>query len=1702
MACQYKYTPPGQTQEIWVTEEELKMFFNGIPPTIKWWEEPGFKARNPNFNPNAYINDIGNIDKNSDNLPKNLQPKLVEEEQPKEKKYSPKVIKKVKEWLHRIDVDIQQLSSKYNGMDGVADRLNNIIQLADESDDVALVEETFHFATDIIQLTNPKLFSQMMNDIGKYSAYQAVRDEYSDNNDYKNPDGSPNIPKLKQEAIGKALSDGYITKLQEHPTLVQKVKDWWKSILEFFGILKKKAGFDPFEQAIDSFEDLAKEGAPVKILAQRIIDNFVEEPAKDGKQHFKNALIDTFKSGDYQAVVKYFYQQLTDKYSENENITPYDATLKQLGGNEELARQIIALGSPYYQLTTEQKAAQKALSDKYDKKILDYGIQKVEGKAEFEDQDDINYYTKTVNGKTTKIRRVTDIVKEGKRADVLAKFENLPAEQKKINKQKAAFGTQLHKDIENIGAAVTKDGYLLPFSEVDLAGITPNLPMPAFQALAKYLIGYNENGEYIPGVFQTQFPEGTLFKFETLVYDEKHDIAGTKDLMGITPDLKIINYDWKSKFLNLQKYTDIPWFSQQDYKVQLGEYNKIDTTYGIKKDDIIKAQAMPIIFGSGINKATGDLVLTSMVLPDANLKNITQRYLLPVPVDNQSSGNEDIDVYIKALNQLHGVLSKQKDLHGAIRKEQLTAISGAIRELQINQEFGPLAEQGLIFLKGAERLLADIKANLKNEDGTYKAIEDKEVLEEYRLKIKNINDNIDKYKNTLALFKAIYGKDDLSPKDAVTIEKLRKLAEDSADVELAIEREYRGFIANYYVNKEDIDLLKISKPIRGLFDRTIQSLSNMQTSALQYLRRMTERANWEKQRKALETQEEYRKVLNPFIKYAESKGLSHREAFTLLAAKNKNGKFANKLLKKINQQFYIEFGEAVKKAVPDVQWIKNNIDLEKWQEEKAKDIERFNKQIDDAIQIIGDEEADNKEKRRLKEDYAARFDISTNTGLGWVRDDLMYYIKDEEKWKTEEYKAVEHIKEIMDMYNFIINFNSFAKQVGYHDANFQFSKTFLPWLRASTIDRIKTSGFSAISDSMKHIYKLTPEEEISYAKVDPNTDEIKRRIPAFFTKNFAPRIEDAEGNLEGYDLKDVSTDIGETIAMYIEAVYEYQTLSGIEGAIQSVRDIEAGKEAFLLDDRGRIVHEGGRPKTVKDNTENTALYDSFVDTIFYKHQYSNQANLPSGTTKLIEKANHWFRLKMFGLNIFTPATILAGGNFQAAINSRKLYRSRQFFSNEIKIIGNLFKGKEGNIEKGIMDYFLPFTENRARLNAERMSLDKIQRFSFSDFLMAPIRKTDILMQMSTSLSMLQNTIVIDGQLVNAREYLLNRPEFKERYTTHAKTGLREIERDFEKRVKELVAEKGVIKLAKFNEKGLLEIEGIDRNSETVHKLRLKMLNEIKLVTGNLSEENKIDADRNILLKSMMMFKRWIPPLAANRFGGLQKKIDTNEYEMGRMRVVWNVIFNGDGGGIKGVLKGIERLRDMVTGNAEGIKALGEYYQKTAESYKNRTGNDLEMTPEEFYDMTRLAITQQAKELGVLLTMLAAFMTLRTAAPPKDDDSENKNIYRMTLKMLDKLKNEISFYYNPMSLQQISTGSWLPSLGILTDGIKFTNNIFKQGVGVMLGDEDMQKSAHPTKTFFQMFPIGGQIIRTWIPLVSPETAKDLGVIVPNTFGINR
>ena len=165
---------------------------------------------------------------------------------------SPKTIALIKDFIKRIGVDIKSVKDiSVNGVkqdaNGAALIMQKLIQVVEGKEDTVLPEEAMHFAVEIIQQTDPKLFNTLLKEINGYRILQEVIDTYGSDPNYQTKDGKPDILKLKKEAIAKVLAEVVIDKsegLSENANNLAKVESWWRTILDALKRIFQKSGFD------------------------------------------------------------------------------------------------------------------------------------------------------------------------------------------------------------------------------------------------------------------------------------------------------------------------------------------------------------------------------------------------------------------------------------------------------------------------------------------------------------------------------------------------------------------------------------------------------------------------------------------------------------------------------------------------------------------------------------------------------------------------------------------------------------------------------------------------------------------------------------------------------------------------------------------------------------------------------------------------------------------------------------------------------------------------------------------------------------------------------------------------------------------------------------------------------------------------------------------------------------------------------------------------------------------------------------------------------------------------------------------------------------------------------------------------------------------------------------------------------------------
>lgn len=188
-------------------------------------------------------------------------------------KASPETVKVVKEFLERQGFKIETfkdiLDSQGNKIDAnaVTNIMSKLVGVVEGKEAASLPEEAMHVVTRILKDKNPELFKEMMNKISSYNLFADVMADYRDNKAYQFEDGKPNVPKLKEEAVGKVLAEYVIKEAEnqatEKPELIQRTQTWWGRIKEYLSALFTREHFDPFKKVAKDFLEGATDG-PIK----------------------------------------------------------------------------------------------------------------------------------------------------------------------------------------------------------------------------------------------------------------------------------------------------------------------------------------------------------------------------------------------------------------------------------------------------------------------------------------------------------------------------------------------------------------------------------------------------------------------------------------------------------------------------------------------------------------------------------------------------------------------------------------------------------------------------------------------------------------------------------------------------------------------------------------------------------------------------------------------------------------------------------------------------------------------------------------------------------------------------------------------------------------------------------------------------------------------------------------------------------------------------------------------------------------------------------------------------------------------------------------------------------------------------------------------------------------------------------------------
>jgi hypothetical protein len=1149
------------------------------------------------------------------------------------------------------------------------------------------------------------------------------------------------------------------------------------------------------------------------------------------------------------------------------------------------------------------------------------------------------------------------------------------------------------------------------------------------------------------------YPENAVFKVNQTIGSDNLGKSSDPDLMVIYDrdgQPAIDYYD----FYELEgggKKTNTPWYLERTLQTKLTNTRDILIAQGVNPNSIIRMEAVPII------KDAPDYYRIGI----ADTVNETVPNLLPVTIRQQLTGDSVIDNLISDLYS-----QKEKgDYSSTLRK--------AIQFLQTQYSAKPLIYQAGIAREQAKSIAEQWSRDFKDADFKTTDISD---LNNY---IKSVTDQMD----NLRLFTK-YAED--------LRERSNELGLTDNQIDYNVGESNKRYAELFRVAKEFNTKFSESRGVDSIADpeavvsaMVTQFTDNnkVTTASMQTLSKIVMNSYLDSNKRAQVVDKALLKVRSVAIKKYGSE-----QNFRDLIYDEK----AHKLIDRVDPKFKTALDTAIQNK--DGNWIQKNIDTKEYE----ATIKRYKKEAEFQASQINDPVRQVEELARI--DRA--FDLSTPNSEGWFKEGTLLQNPQMDIWKSAELKRLElpENKEALDAYNVMRDYNNMAKETGYLPNHID-PDTFVPWAGSSFLELVARGKnfFQAASDSWMKAFTVN-DEQVGYGQLDPNTGKPIETLPKYMVSK----------------IENPSSDIFASYAQFAKFVELHNEMSKVENIVRNMSRIERAKGSLATDNFGRLSKSG---ETSAENKRNADLLDNMISALVYGHRDVSDRQLdiylgkvPESLKKINQKLNFelfnekyignaisfsrsmdalisYTQTKVLSFNPLSSLSNLLGGHYQAMINAGTYFTKGDFVSAEFSLAshGKMAQGDKEFL-KAAIDYFLIGEHLDPTHKYIKKFKNGISSEVISDVLAAGLRSGDIAVKLATGKAMINNMIVVDGKIQNARDYLRNTPEYKERYGK-SEAERKAIEASFDAEVNNLIATKGIRNNSKIVD-GELIINGVDRFDQSVNKQIAIYQDLVEKAIGQLSEYQRRGINLHAIGRAAMLFKNWIPSLYDQRFGDLKFNSATDKMEWGRMRTAWKFLgtetFNRVG-----------EFISTIKATDKGLKNLDKFYAETQANYEKKTGKTFKMSKPEFYDMVRDNLKTTAYDTLAALTLMGTFVTL--SALNTDDTVHGhhaSNSYKFFMKALDKAKDEVTYFYDPRNMIQLLGTSIFPAARTAQQFLQVGIHTFEKGLGLTFTDGKMVDNIHLAKDYMKLVP-GLSQLTTLTPLFMDQMAKDLDIrITPN------
>jgi Serine/Threonine/Tyrosine Kinase found in polyvalent proteins len=1268
-----------------------------------------------------------------------------------------------------------------------------------------------------------------------------------------------------------------------------------------------------------------------------------------------------------------------------------------------------------------------------------------------------------------------------------------PTEKDKVDRE---TGTRLHGYLEDIGnrlidpATGIRRSTILPEKGTILPG-----EEHIYDALEKYLTHTLDN-----------YPADTRFMNEQMVYKPgkrigKGDIGGTIDLLVIKPNGRWSNLDWK--FMNNKDREDITATTQAAHRAQMGWYGTIlKDGYGAGEAD--ESHTVPFKLLYGKEKDGEQFKLKNIIIADPNYQAINDKTMLPVTSAQVTiEGDPKMTAFIQNYNKLlERTYNEDVPAGEKLNQEKkLQDMSYAIRSLILKKDFTGLTNVALTMIKGYHAELQEVQNFIDNQvPGDKLASEDAGRLMESLVETMR---GLEVFRDLPIVTKEF-------TKDMPEADKQRLdtvLTKIDKNIEAASRTLYdpttkKGIMESgmeKIANTVGIyNILSMDKEM-SLDQKFFNTISAATTKVAQVFYKWRSRSRHIAEMKSADMAHEISDI-GDRLKTWMGGTWDNKKLLDAISKKTEDGKWKPFLANKISTKFYDGLSSAIENK--DHKWILDHIDTAEYKKDYDRDLKKTEHRAEQTV-FDAHSYQDDKDKRagtldqELREKYVQwfidTFDIERSSAFTYKNNRLRQYAK-EDMW-SDEYKNLNkpENKPALDFYNYVVDLNKRAHKSGMLG---DYYIHFLPQIRKRSVENLidgelKKAGRSFISKFIS--------EEGDRRYRDELTGEIVNGIRGKYTYDLG---------VDG-DYSNVSDDIMKSVTLYAGEVAAVEELNRIEGIAKTLLAIEKNKQVLVYEHGKLQTDITGKP-IGKENKRNLEYFEEELTQSLY-HEKGGESTLTEKTftingkeyhldkAKTIDTLVNAFTLKAIGMNPMTALANLFGGSANAYITSGRHFSKGELSEAYYNVLESKFYSAEGKKFISLLNHFVPITEEVSRHLGKKASKKQVLEYLSGEGLMVMMRKSENIVQMANAAVFFKNTMVENGKLVNIRDYVRNKYDYANIYKK-SDAERKTINELINKEVKEFQDTRNLFndKSIKFNDNNFDINWPVERYSDSEIELRERIQQLTRDCLGNRTPEEMAHINMFLFGGALMNFRNWIPRLVQKRYGSFKYNGGLGTYEIGRMRMLGDVIADHAHNKISNILSALS-YGNLGKGETSLIDIAKRQYQRRiaeARTVEQTTDTMFEKTVSEgeFVDSYLRGVKAQVKELELTAAMMIAFFAAMQWAQslPKDDDNyPERGVAKWSMRMLDKFSDELGFFYSYGSFKGIvGSGNIIPIVSTITDLAKFTTHLTKEGYYLATGDETAEQQNKVLKYPVNYIPVVNQF-STYFGIFNEEWAKTMG-----------